>query len=167
LYWNYRNKLLLISSRDECTWYVFYTTGEGVAAGFFLSFRFMKYVLLLMVMVLSSGCLMLGAPHYYNYKSTHANADSIVVISYPSRLDYQYRFTKNKWDSVLVLDPIHLVYQKMTLKENASFYPKAYYSFYKNERWNLKKMEKVNSVLVKSYQQNLADVDTLYYKMVK
>jgi len=120
-----------------------------------------------MVVVSGSGCLMLGAPHYYNYQSTDENADSIVVISYPSRLDYQYRFTKNKWDSVLVLDPIHLVYQKMTLKENASFYPKAYYSFYKNERWNLKKMEKIKSVVVKRYQQNLADVDTLYYKMVK
>ena len=145
----------------------FCTAVKETAAGFFLSFRYMKYLLLLMVVVSGSGCLMLGAPHYYNYQSTDENADSIVVISYPSRLDYQYRFTKNKWDSVLVLDPIHLVYQKMTLKENASFYPKAYYSFYKNERWNLKKMEKIKSVVVKRYQQNLANVDTLYYKMVK
>jgi len=29
------------------------------------------------------------------------------------------------------------------------------------------KMEKIKSVVVKRYQQNLADVDTLYYKMVK
>lgn len=127
----------------------------------------MKYLLLIMVMVFSSGCLMLGAPHYYNYQSPYGNTDSIMVISYPSRLDYQYRFTRNKWDSVLVFDPIHLAFQKMTLKENVNFYPKAYYSLYKNERWNLKKMEKVKSIVVKRYQQNLVDVDTLYYKVLR
>jgi len=127
----------------------------------------MKYLLLILVMIFCSGCLMLGAPHYYNYQPTYGKTDSVVVISYPSRLDYQYRFTKNKWDSVLVFDPINMVFQKMTLKENANFYPKAYYSLYKNERWNLKKMEKVKSIVVKRYQQNLVDVDTLYYKVVR
>lgn len=91
----------------------------------------MKYILPVLFVLLSSGCLMLGAPHYYNYKLPNHNADSVVVISYPSQLDYQYRFAKNEWDSVFVFDPIHQRFQKMQLKENANFYPKAYYSFYK------------------------------------
>lgn len=110
---------------------------------------------------------MLGAPHYYIYQSTRENVDSVIVISYPSRLDYQYRFTKNKWDSVKVFDPVQLQFKKMTLVQNVDFYPKAYYSFYKNERWNLIKMKNVEAIIVKRYQQNIADVDTLYYKVLK
>lgn len=127
----------------------------------------MKYLLLLVVMVFASSCLMLGAPHYYNYQSTRENIDSILVISYPSRLDYQYRFTKNRWDSVMVFDPIQPGFKKMMLIENVDFYPKAYYSLYKIERRNLIKMKNVKSIIVKRYQQNIADVDTFYCKVVK
>lgn len=125
----------------------------------------MKYLLLLVVMVVGSSCLMLGAPHYYNYQSTRGNIDSVVVISYPSKLDYQYRFTENRWDSVMVFDPIQPGFKKMMLIENADFYPKAYYS-YRSESRNLIKMRNIKSIFVKRYQQNIADVDTLYYKVV-
>ncbi|SDD37641.1 hypothetical protein [Pedobacter soli] len=124
----------------------------------------MKNLLLLVVVLFASGCLIPGAPHYYHYKLKQNNADSVVVISYPSRLDYQYRFSQNVWDSVLVFDPIHRLFQKMTLHENADFYPKAYYSLYKKERSNLQKMNKVKSLVVKKYKQNLAETDTLYYQ---
>ena len=127
----------------------------------------MKYILPVLVVLLCSGCLMLGAPHYYHYKLPNHKADSIMVISYPSQLDYQYRFAKNEWDSVFVFDPIHQLFQKMELKENANFYPKVYYSFYKKEHGNVKKMDKVKSVVLKRYQQNSVYVDTLYYHDVK
>lgn len=67
----------------------------------------------------------------------------------------------------MVFDPVQLQFKKMTLVENVDFYPKAYYSFYKRERWNLLKMKNVKSIIVKRYQQNIADVDTLYDKVVK
>jgi hypothetical protein len=94
---------------------------------------------------------MLGAPHDYIYQSARKNVDSVVVISYPSRLDYQYRFIKNKLDSVKVFDPIQLDFKKMILIENVDFHPEAYYSFYKNESWNLIKMKNVEAIIVKRY----------------
>ena len=67
----------------------------------------------------------------------------------------------------MVFDPIQPGFKKMMLIENVDFYPKAYYSLYKIERRNLIKMKNVKSIIVKRYQQNIADVDTFYCKVVK
>jgi hypothetical protein len=126
----------------------------------------MKYFLIAIVTLLCCSCLVPGAPHWFNYKSNSMRADSVNIISYPGSLAYEYKSVKNDYDSILVLDPIHRVFRRMELEKGSLYNEKPYYSFYKKEPWNLKKIEKMDFIILKKYQQNSVTVDTLcYYKV--
>ncbi len=51
----------------------------------------MKIVFYFLFVILLTGCLVPGAPQYFNFESKNSQRlDSLVVISFPNHIDYQY-----------------------------------------------------------------------------
>ena len=111
------------------------------------------------MVLLFTSCLVPGAPQYFYYKSNSLQGrDSIKIVSFPNNVEYRYYYTGiNKFDSVLLHDPIGRTFQKMKLSEDASFF-----YFDKWKRWNLHKIKKVKTVILEKIQAGKMSYDTLY-----
>jgi len=114
---------------------------------------------LALAVLFSTGCLVLGAPQHFYYKSNSLQGhDSIEVVSFPNNLEYRYYYSGvNKFDSVLLHDPTGRTFQKMKVSEDAKFF-----YFDKRERWNLHKIKKVKTVILEKIQAEKVSYDTLY-----
>lgn len=124
-----------------------------------------KVLIVLIVTILLSGCLFPGSPVYFNFKSKNPTAaDSIVVISLPNDIDYQYKSKNVNADSILLISPITSKTHKMKpiTQQYADGIPLSYHSAYVRQWWNLKKLKKTEFIALEKYISGKLVVDTFY-----
>ena len=125
----------------------------------------MKMVLVLLMAILLCGCLVPGSPVYFSFKSKNPTAaDSLLVISFPNEIDYQYKSKNFNADSILLINPITSKTHKMKpiTQQYADGKPLSYHSAYVRQRWNLKKLKKTEFIALEKYVSGKLVVDTFY-----
>lgn len=122
----------------------------------------MKRILGLGMILFLTGCLVLGAPQRFHFKTQSPNpVDSVILVSFPNEIDYQYWQGNLKLDSIYLVNPFSFNSQKMK-SVNRYYQQPSYMSVYDRQRWNLKKVRRMNFVLLKKYQNNAVMIDTFY-----
>jgi hypothetical protein len=115
--------------------------------------------------ILLCGCLFPGSPVYFNFKSKNPTAaDSLVVISLPHDIDYQYKSKNFNADSILLINPITSKMHRMKpiTTQYADGIPLSYQSAYVRQWWNLKKLKKTEFIALEKHIGNKLVVDTFY-----
>ena len=110
------------------------------------------------LIALLTGCLMPPPPKHFTFKSRNVKSpDSIVLVSYPNNINYQYWGDIYKPDSIYMTDPFTHQEQKMEIIDikRQDVRRIFYMSIYKKDRWNLKRVRKVDFLSVKKYYKHV------------